>query len=185
MSFVTILRLLGVAVCHGGLLVTLNYSQPIPRTLDGKRLAFWMLFAGTSLLMVYVRTMVAFDAHPLFITYVWAVAATIILRYIFYSIYNPDLFDYGEYEPTVCIIVPAKNESEAIYETAKSLNEIDYPREKISVIMVNDGSDDDTGEWLNKISQEFDFQAIHLEENLGKRAAITEAMRDNLSEITV
>ena len=41
----------------------------------------------------------------------------------------------------------AKNESEAIYETAKSLNEIDYPRKKISVIMVNDGSDDDTGEW--------------------------------------
>ena len=96
-SFVTIFRLLGMAVRHGGLLVTLNYSQRIPRTLDGKRLAFWMLFAGTSLLMVYVRTMVAFDAHPLFITYVWAVAVTIILRYIFYSIYKPDLFNYGEY----------------------------------------------------------------------------------------
>ena len=51
--------------------------------------------------------------------------------------------------------------------------------------MVNDGSDDDTGEWLDKISQEFNFQVIHLEENLGKRAAITEAMRDNISEITV
>ena len=74
--------------------------------------------------------------------------------------YNPDLFDYGQYEPTVCIIVPAKNESEGIYETAKSLNEIDYPREKISVIMVNDGSDDDTGEWLDKISQEFNLNYI-------------------------
>ena len=140
-----------MAVHHGGLLVTVNYRQPIPRTLDGKRLAFWMLFVGTSLLMIYVRTMVSFDANPLFIAYVWAVAVTIILRYIFYAIYNPDLFDYGDYEPNVSIIVPAKNESATIYETAKSLNEIDYPREKISVIMVNDGSDDDTGEWLSLI----------------------------------
>ena len=174
-----------MAARHGGLLMTVNYSRPIPGTLNGKRLAFWMLFAGTSLLMVYVRTMVSFEANPVFIAYVWAVAVTIILRYIFYAIYDPILFDYGDYEPTVSIIVPAKNESAMIYETAKSLNDIDYPPEKISVIMVNDGSDDDTGEWLDKISQEFDFKVIHLEENLGKRAAITEAMRDNHSEITV
>ena len=93
-----------MAARHGGLLVTVNYSRPIPETLDGKRLAFWMLFAGTSLLMVYVRTMVSFEANPVFIAYVWAVAVTIILRYIFYAIYDPILFDYGDYEPTVSII---------------------------------------------------------------------------------
>ena len=87
MSPVTILRMLGMAVCHGGLLVTVNYNHPTPGILDGRRLAFWMLFVGTSLLMIYVRTMVSFNANPLFIAYVWAVAVTMILRYLFYSIY--------------------------------------------------------------------------------------------------
>ena len=54
-----------------------------------KQLAFWMLFVGIALLMVYVRTMVTLRAHPVFVVYVWAVAITIILRYVFYAIYEP------------------------------------------------------------------------------------------------
>ena len=150
-----------------------------------KQLAFWMLFVGIALLMVYVRTMVTLRAHPVFIVYVWAVAITIILRYVFYAIYEPELFDEDEYQPNVMIIVPAKNESSVIYSTARALGNLDYPKDKISVIMVNDGSDDDTGVWMDKISEDYGYEVIHLERNMGKRSAIAKAMERNFSEITV
>tara|TARA_Y100000746_G_scaffold63223_1_gene51991 strand:- start:467 stop:1798 length:1332 start_codon:yes stop_codon:yes gene_type:complete len=155
------------------------------RLLTHRKLAFWMLFVGTAFLMIYVRVMMRLDVHPIFLAYVWAVAATIILRYVFYAIYKPPLLISGEYQPSVTVIVPAKNESSVVYQTAESLNRLDYPKDKISVILVNDGSEDDTGFWIDKCRDDFGFHAIHLNQNMGKRLAIAKAMENNISDITV
>ena len=135
--------------------------------------------------MIYVRVMASLDAHPVFLTYIWAVAVTIIFRYVFYAIYNPDLSEPGSYQPSVMVIVPAKNESSVIYKTAKALHDLDYPREKLRVLLVNDGSDDDTDYWMDKCTKDFGHDVINLKENLGKRQAIARAMEINSSEITV
>ena len=149
------------------------------------QLAFWMLFIGIAFVMIYVRAMTSLDAHPIFLTYIWAVAVTIIFRYVFFAIYDPDLSEPGDYQPSVMVIVPAKNESSVIYETARALDGLDYPSEKIRVVLVNDGSDDDTGHWMDKCATDFGHDVIHLSENLGKRQAIGRAMEINSSEITV
>ena len=135
--------------------------------------------------MIYVRTMAIFDANPFFLAYVWAVAVTIICRYVFYAIYDPDLSDAGYYQPSVTIIVPAKNESSVVYETARAIDSLDYSKNKLRVILVNDGSDDDTGHWMDKCASDFGHEVIHLSENSGKRQAIASAMENNNSEITV
>ena len=154
-------------------------------SVNRRQLAFWMLFAGIVFVMIYVRAMASLHAHPFFLTYVWAVAVTIIFRYVFYAIYDPNLSDYGNYQPSVTVIVPAKNESSVVYETAKALDDLDYPKEKLRVILVNDGSDDDTRYWMDKCTKDFNHDVIHLSENLGKRQAIANAMEINNSEITV
>jgi hyaluronan synthase len=161
-----------------------EYSRP-EKSLSSSQLAFWMLFVGVAFVMIYVRAMSSFDAHPAFLVYVWAVAVTIIFRYVFYAIYDPILSKSGEYQPSVMIIVPAKNESSVVYKTAKAINELEYPREKLRVVLVNDGSDDDTGYWIDKCATDFNHHVIHLEDNLGKRKAIARAMDINSSEITV
>jgi biofilm PGA synthesis N-glycosyltransferase PgaC len=48
------------------------------------------------------------------------------------------------YTPTISIIVPAHNESLVIRKTLESLQASNYPKSKMEIIVVNDGSTDDT-----------------------------------------
>ena len=56
-------------------------------------------------------------------------------------------------------------------DTKRSLAELDYPSEKLTVVLINDGSTDDTGYWMDRAAADFGFQVIHLAVNKGKRAA--------------
>src|SRR6201999_1872187 len=47
-------------------------------------------------------------------------------------------------EPDVAIVVPAFNEGEAVARTIHACMSLDYPREKLQIVVVNDGSSDDT-----------------------------------------
>ena len=60
-------------------------------------------------------------------------------------------------EPTVSIIVAARNEEHHIEECLSSLVQVDYPQEKIEVIVVNDRSTDRTPAIIEKFSRRFDF----------------------------
>jgi len=53
-------------------------------------------------------------------------------------------------KPFVSIIVPAYNEEKTILRTLQSVSEIDYPKEKMEVFVVDDGSKDKTGEIIKK-----------------------------------
>ncbi len=46
--------------------------------------------------------------------------------------------------PNVSVVIPAYNESHSIKETMQSVIDLDYPKDKIELIVVNDGSKDDT-----------------------------------------
>jgi len=50
------------------------------------------------------------------------------------------------YEPTVSVIIPAYNEEETIKKTIDSLLEVDYPKSKIEILVVDDGSMDRTAD---------------------------------------
>lgn len=48
--------------------------------------------------------------------------------------------------PFVSILLPARNESAVILETLKCLNNLNYPKDHLEILVANDGSDDDTEE---------------------------------------
>jgi cellulose synthase/poly-beta-1,6-N-acetylglucosamine synthase-like glycosyltransferase len=58
------------------------------------------------------------------------------------------------YSPRVSIIVAARNEEEFIGGCVRSLLKIDYPKESLEIIIVNDGSTDRTAEIVESISKD-------------------------------
>ncbi len=58
------------------------------------------------------------------------------------------------FEPTVTVVVPLFNEGKQIYETIQSLLGLDYPEDKLTVIVVDDCSTDDSFAWAQKAAAE-------------------------------
>ena len=89
--------------------------------------------------------------------------------------------------PECTVIVPAYNEGRQIALALESILNSDYPKEKLSVIAVNDGSRDDTWEWIRRSAEESAGRilALNLKTNMGKRKAIYQALLHSRSEIFV
>jgi mycofactocin system glycosyltransferase len=68
--------------------------------------------------------------------------------------------------PSISIIIPVKNRPQDIQECLMSLGSLDYPKDKVEIIVVNDGSTDSTAE----VIQSFDIKAIHLPRSIGASA---------------
>ncbi|MBU1054149.1 MAG: glycosyltransferase family 2 protein [Proteobacteria bacterium] len=85
------------------------------------------------------------------------------------------------------VIVPAFNEGKQVYMTLKSLTESDYPLQKLQIIAVDDGSADDTWEWISKAKQELGKRiiAIKLPKNKGKRHALYSGFQQSKGDILV
>lgn len=77
--------------------------------------------------------------------------------------------------PTVTIIVPCFNEEKTLATTINSLLTLDYPKDKLSVIAVNDGSTDGTEHELTKFSDHPQVSILS-KENGGKHTALNLAL---------
>src|SRR5512138_3472194 len=90
------------------------------------------------------------------------------------------------YEPTITIVVPLYNEGPSIYDTIKSLVELDYPRDRVEITIVDDCSTDDSYEWACKAARELaNVTVLRNPHNMGKRKGINHAVRRSTSEIIV
>lgn len=87
------------------------------------------------------------------------------------------------YEPSVSVLVPAYNEGPRAAKTVRSLLEQDYPIERI--IVVDDGSQDDTFERLQVFAKNPKVAVIHNEVRGGKASALQTALRYAKGEIIV
>ena len=95
--------------------------------------------------------------------------------------------DNPEDLPTCAVIIPAFNEGEQVYHALMSLLKSDYPAHKLDIITVNDGSRDDTWEWMQRAEQESNgrIRALNLTRNGGKRRALYNGFRMTEAEIVV
>jgi cellulose synthase/poly-beta-1,6-N-acetylglucosamine synthase-like glycosyltransferase len=87
-----------------------------------------------------------------------------------------------EFEPDVTLIVPCYNEADII--EAKVLNSIglDYPKERLNIFFITDGSNDNFKEVLLKYPQ---VKLLHDERRAGKTAAENRSMKFVESPIVV
>ncbi|MCI7644031.1 MAG: glycosyltransferase [Lentisphaeria bacterium] len=76
--------------------------------------------------------------------------------------------------PGCTVIVPAYNEGEHVAETIQSLLLSNYPAERLEIIAINDGSKDDTWEWIKYAASKSHglVKAINLIQNGGKKHAL-------------
>jgi hyaluronan synthase len=76
--------------------------------------------------------------------------------------------------PYCTVIVPAYNEGQLVYQTLMSLAKSDYPEEKLQLIAIDDGSKDDTWEWMQKAKEELKSKLSIYQQpvNKGKRHAL-------------
>ncbi|MDQ3090032.1 MAG: glycosyltransferase [bacterium] len=83
--------------------------------------------------------------------------------------------------PTVTIIVPCFNEERTILSTLNSLLGLDYPKDKLSIIVVDDGSTDSTQQVLSNYNTHSQIR-IFSKENGGKYTALNFALTKIESE---
>jgi hyaluronan synthase len=103
-----------------------------------------------------------------------------------YIPYKPSDIGYFNFEPSVSFVIPCKNEEEAIEKTVRKCFAADCPKEKLEVIVVNDGSDDGTIDVLRRLSPEYEnLRIVDWKVNRGKRFAMAEGFKQARGEIVV
>jgi N-acetylglucosaminyltransferase len=79
--------------------------------------------------------------------------------------------------PTVAIVVPVYNEGPSVLKTADSFEMLDYPRDKLQVVFIDDRSTDDTYLHLLNAAKTYPWmRVIQNEKNVGKRLGIKNAV---------
>lgn len=73
--------------------------------------------------------------------------------------------------PKVTIMVPCWNEESTIYKTVRSLLNLDYPKDKVTIFLIDDGSTDGTRNAIEKFSKYPNIK-IFSKENGGKYTAL-------------
>lgn len=84
--------------------------------------------------------------------------------------------------PTTTIIVPCLNEDKTLQKTIRSLLALNYPREKISIFIVDDGSTDDTAHIAKKFLADSRVKYFY-KENGGKYSALNLGLERAESEL--
>ncbi|MDP1706958.1 MAG: glycosyltransferase [bacterium] len=84
--------------------------------------------------------------------------------------------------PSVAIIVPCWNEAGTIAATCDSLLALDYPKDKLEIIIVNDGSTDETREIIAGFAEHPQIQIIN-KENGGKHTALNAGIAATSAEL--
>jgi len=73
--------------------------------------------------------------------------------------------------PAVTVIVPCWNEEQGVHKTIRSLFNLNYPKEKLKIILVDDGSTDNTWGVISKYAKYPNVRVFH-KENGGKYTAL-------------
>ena len=73
--------------------------------------------------------------------------------------------------PNISIIVPVFNGGRTFYKCVSSLLKLDYTNEKLQIILIDDGSIDDTARWLLGQKLPSYLKIITHAKNTGRAAA--------------
>lgn len=134
---------------------------------------FVFFFAIYIILFLKVITYQSLYDDIFFGVYSLLITSYILSRFVFAYLKKP-VHHNAAFEPSVTFVVPAKNEEDNIAETIRRFGTIHYPREKLEVIVINDGSTDGTlsemwiaaDEICDKVAR---VEIVEWKKNRGKR----------------
>ena len=80
-------------------------------------------------------------------------------------------------KPIVTVIIPAYNEERTVLKTMRSAYNLEYPKEKLEIIVINDGSKDNTQQIIEDyIKDKPNFRLIS-QKNMGKATSMNKAIK--------
>lgn len=108
----------------------------------------------------------------------------LILAYLGYKP-HPTLSD--EKLPSCMVIVPAYNEGANVLNALESVMASNYPADKLEILAVDDGSVDDTWEWISQVAARSNgrIRPVKLERNGGKRNALYYGITNSKADVIV
>jgi len=111
----------------------------------------------------------------------------LIWRIILVYRYKPIVSCEDELLPTCTVIVPAFNEGKQVFSTINSLMDSNYPKDKLKIIVIDDGSVDDTWKWIVKSKKRYGHTLVTIRQpfNKGKRHALYEGCIRSNEDIIV
>ncbi|MGA1866491.1 MAG: glycosyltransferase [Thermoplasmatota archaeon] len=106
-------------------------------------------------------------------------------RVILYTLYKP--YEDKGYRPMVTVVVPAYNEGAFMKKTLEALVNVNYPKDKLQIIAVDDGSKDATYKYMRAVASKYPslIRTISFKENRGKREAMAEGVKYAQGEVVV
>jgi hyaluronan synthase len=113
--------------------------------------------------------------------------ALLTMRTVLWLIYRPFKPASESEAPFLTVVIPAYNEGELVRRSILSSAGAAYPRDRLEIIVVDDGSRDDTWEHIQAAANEHPdlVRTIRFERNRGKRAALAAGFRQARGEVVV
>jgi hyaluronan synthase len=143
------------------------------------------------------RTAIGSSEQPILLAYTILITTFELSRLIAAMFYSntvhlrkmsaEDRAKANEYEPTASFVIPCYNEGTAIEKTITKCFEAQYPKEKLEVIVINDGSTDNTREVLFNLKEtKFpELIIIDFKKNQGKRHGMAAGFERAQGEIII
>ncbi len=107
----------------------------------------------------------------------------LLLIYLYYypRAVKPNPLVRDEELPSVSIVIPAYNEEDRIGGVIENVLSIDYPRDRLEVIVVDDGSSDKT----SIVASQYPVRIVRHGVNRGRGAAVMTGIRNAKGEIVI
>lgn len=182
--------------------VGLQFEKNLLEYFHKKRWRYYVYSASTFLFIAVLVILlmriesIAYYRYNIFShTYSLITASFLLSRYLFGALYR-DVPINPDFTPGVSIIIPCFNEEEWIRKTILGCLNQYYPLNKLEVIIIDDGSSDnsrkvikETVDELHTLAERYNtqerVQAILLKENVGKRKALIEGVKKAQHELVV
>jgi len=142
----------------------------------------------TLLLLVYVYCLVTlyfYWWHILFIIYGLIVIPYVVISLVHAHKYSP-IPDKG-YRPKISVIIPCYNEGVSVTRTILAVLTSDYPKDKLDLMVVDDGSTDNTPNIITEMLAKTDkaFRFLKMPKNMGKRHAMAYGIEHAHGEVVI
>ncbi len=122
-------------------------------------------------------------------TMLWTIMGTLLLgfRTIFWLRYRPFPSASFDHAPRMTVIIPAYNEGAMVMKSIASVALAIYPRDRLEIMVIDDGSTDDTWSYINRSALQFPgrITPIRFAKNRGKREALAEGFTKARGEVLV
>lgn len=119
-------------------------------------------------------------------TFFWlySILTTLYLFFVYFFTYQYKPLEDMNHRPSVTVVVPCKNEERVIAHTIKAIIKSDYPADKLEVVVIDDGSSDQT----YQVAKQYEgdrVKVIKHVHNKGKREAFATGFNSSNGEIVI